>query len=145
MTVEFTVYGIAAPAGSKTTGVSKAGTRFVRDSNPASQHWKTEVAAAAGKMMEELQLGCLEGPLGLDLQFYRPRPKNHFGSKGNLLLGKPKFPIGRPDSTKLTRAVEDAMTGIVYKDDSQIVYQTIGKRWGEPARVTVRVWEIDVR
>lgn len=145
MTVSFTVYGVAAPAGSKTTGVSKAGTRFVRDSNPASQHWKTEVKATAGKIMAESETGLLEGPLGMILRFYRPRPKSHYGAKGNVKDSAPGFPTGRPDSTKLTRGVEDAMTGIVYRDDSQIVSQSIGKYWGEPARVEITLWELDVR
>lgn len=135
--INFTVYGVAAPAGSKTTGVSAAGKRFVRDSNPASGHWKTEVAAAAGKEMNGKTL--LEGPLSLVLNFYRPRPKSHYGAKMNVKESAPAFPIGRPDSTKLTRAVEDAMTGIVYRDDSQIVFQEITKAWGEPARVEVTV------
>lgn len=142
MTVSFTVYGIAAPAGSKTTGVSNAGKRFVRDSNPASQHWKTEVAAAAGKAMEANNISLMEGPLQMVLSFYRPRPKGHYGAQMRVKDSAPSYPTTRPDASKLTRAVEDAMSSIVYRDDSQIVHQQVSKNWGEPARVEVTVWEI---
>lgn len=35
--------------------------------------------------------------------------------------------ITRPDSDKLTRALLDPMTGIVWKDDSQVCFSTINK------------------
>lgn len=143
LTVSFTVFGLSAPAGSKTSGVSKAGVRFVRDSNPRSAQWKTDVAQAAGKFMGEMP--PLEGPLVLELDFYRPRPKSHFKADGYTLSATGRrmlYPTGRPDSTKLTRAVEDAMTGIVYRDDSQIVHQIISKRFGT-SRVEVKVTPID--
>lgn len=138
--VRFTVYGTASPAGSKTSGVKKDGGRFVRDSNPASAAWKGEVKAVAGKLMERADGGMLLGPLTMSLEFYRARPGNHYKSDGKTLSKKGEetpYPISRPDSTKLTRGVEDAMTGIVYRDDSQIVQQIIKKWWGTPARVEV--------
>lgn len=57
------------------------------------------------------------------ITFYLPRPKNHFGTGKNKDVVKkssPIFPQSKPDLFKLVRAVEDALTGIVYKDDSQI-------------------------
>jgi len=41
------------------------------------------------------------------------------------------------------RAVEDALKGVVYVDDAQIVSELLDKRWGEPARVEVVI--IDYR
>ena len=136
--VSFTVYGKPQPAGSKTTGVRKDGGRFVRDSARRSAPWKLQVAQAAGEAMDGT--GLLDGPLELSVIFTVPRPKNHYGARG-LRPSAPEYPAVRPDVTKLLRAVEDACTGIVWRDDAQVVEQHAVKRYGEPACVFVTVGE----
>lgn len=132
----FVVYGIAAPAGSKTVGRTKTGSTFLRDSSKRSYPWRRDVAQAAGLAMRGSPL--LDGPLALELRFYLPRPKGHFGAKG-LRPSAPAWPTVKPDVTKLLRAVEDGMTGIVYRDDAQIVVQRVSKCYGEPARCEVAI------
>lgn len=82
--------------------------------------------------------GLLDGPLVLVVQFYVPRPKSHYGARG-LRPSAPDYPAVRPDVTKLLRAVEDACTGVVWRDDAQVVEQHAGKSYGEPARAYVTV------
>lgn len=132
----FTVYGTPQPAGSKTSGQRGDGTRFVRDSAKRSAPWKREVAQAAGAVVNGG--GLIDAPLALNVVFYVPRPKGHFGARG-LRPSAPVYPTTRPDVTKLLRAVEDACTGVVWRDDSQIVIQSAEKRYGEPARCVVSV------
>jgi len=85
----------------------------------------------------------LEGPLLLELTFWIPRPKGHYGSGKNAAVvkaGAPFAPTVKPDLLKLTRAVEDALTGIVYRDDSQITSETLQKAYTTgQARTEVRV------
>jgi Holliday junction resolvase RusA-like endonuclease len=45
----------------------------------------------------------------------------------------------KPDVLKLARAVEDALTGILYRDDAQIVTEVLRKRYGDPPRVEIRL------
>ena len=134
--VEFTVYGVAQPAGSKTAGRSKSGKLFVRDSAKGSAPWKRQVAQAAGEAMNGT--GLLEGGLSLTVRFYVPRPKSHYGARG-LRPSAPDYPTVRPDITKLLRAVEDACTGVVWRDDAQVVAQHAVKGYGEPACAEVEV------
>jgi len=134
--VSFTVYGVAQPAGSKRAGMSKSGKMFVRDDAKRSRPWKTQVSQAAGEAVNGA--GLLEGPLFLSVAFYAPRPKGHYGARG-LRPSAPAYPAVRPDVTKLLRGVEDACTGIVWRDDAQVVEQHAVKRYGEPARVEVTV------
>lgn len=142
MSVSFTVFGIAAPAGSKTVGFSKGGRHFVRDSSGRrGSDWRRNVAQAAGIAMQGR--GLLEGPLVLAVTFFVPRPKAHFGAKG-LKPSAPEFPTTRPDTTKLVRGLEDACTGIVWRDDAQVVDQHARKRYGEPARCEIEVGYVDV-
>lgn len=136
--LSFTVYGVAQPAGSKTTGQRKDGRRFVRDSAKRSAPWKLQVADAAGKAVNGS--GLLDGPLELSVIFTVPRPKSHYGARG-LRPSAPAYPTVRPDVTKLLRAIEDACTGIVWRDDAQVVEQHAVKRYGEPASAFVTVGE----
>lgn len=134
--VSFTVYGVAQPAGSKTTGQRKDGTRFVRDSAKKGAPWRTLVAQVAGEAMNGR--GVLDGPLELVVTFCVPRPKGHYGARG-LRPSAPTFPAVRPDVTKLLRAVEDAITGVVWRDDAQVVSQHAVKMYAESACVEVSV------
>ncbi len=133
---EFTVYGKAQPAGSKRAFVVGGHARVV-DANAKSRPWKDAVTAAAAEAMGGETL--LDGPLWLNVVFHEPRPKGHIGAKGLVRPSAPLYPAKRPDATKLLRAVEDAMTGVVYRDDAQIVSQVVRKVYGEPARVEIRV------
>ena len=58
----------------------------------------------------------------LSVTFVFARPKSHFRANGELKPTAPRHCTGRiGDVSKLVRAVEDAMTGIVYNDDAQII------------------------
>ncbi len=71
------------------------------------------------------------------LNFQVARPKSHFGTgcnKAVLKLGAPAMPIMKPDLTKLVRSTEDALAGILWRDNCQVVGQEAQKRycaWGE--------------
>lgn len=134
--VSFIVHGIAQPAGSKTVGRTKDGRSFVRDSAKKGKPWRLQVAQVAGDAMNGT--GLLDGPLELSVIFTVPRPNGHYGARG-LLPSAPEYPTTRPDVTKLLRAVEDACTGIVWRDDAQVVAQHAYKEYGEPAGAQVRV------
>lgn len=134
--VSFTVYGLAQPAGSKTIARASGGRAWVRDDAKRSRPWKTQVSQTAGEAMNGT--GLLEGALELSVIFTVPRPAGHFGVRG-LRPSAPEHPTKRPDVTKLLRAVEDALTGVVWRDDAQVVAQHAYKVYGEPASASVEV------
>lgn len=60
------------------------------------------------------------------------RPESHYRSGRNAHLvsdGVRAWPTTKPDLDKLVRAVGDAMTGLVYEDDSQTVDLIVSKRY----------------
>jgi Holliday junction resolvase RusA-like endonuclease len=145
--IAFTVYGKPEPAGSKRAFV-KGGRAIVTDDNPNSRSWKQEVRSKAAEVMfaHNPTLELFDGALSLDLRFYLKRPQSHFGTGRNAGVLKdsaPRFHTTRPDSTKLTRAVEDALTGIVWRDDAQVSTQVIAKLYGEPERVSVAIYSLN--
>lgn len=144
MTVSFVVHGVARPAGSKKAFYNaKLGRSMVVDASDNARPWKALVSDAAIQAMRDRPL--LEGPLLLELTLWMPRPKHHFGTgkrAGVLKASAPRFHTSAPDLLKLARGIEDAMQGLVYRNDSQIVTELLQKPYGEPARCEVRVVQI---
>jgi Holliday junction resolvase RusA-like endonuclease len=137
----FTVYGKPAPAGSKRVlprGGRAGGRPIVVDDSKRSRPWKQDVSAIALEAMRGREL--LAGPLAIELVFYLARPKGHYGVRG-LRPAAPAWPTVKPDVLKLARAVEDALTGQVWRDDAQVVRELLRKQYGEPERV--EIWIAD--
>ena len=146
-TIAFEIFGEPRPAGSKRAFPFRRkdgslGVRVTHD-NPHAQNWMAAVAQAARKTYHG---PLLTGAVALEITFYRPRPAGHFGSgrnAGQLKPSAPRFPTTKPDNTKLRRAIEDAMSGVIYRDDSQIVDGNDQKRYGECYRTVVRIESLD--
>lgn len=144
--VRFIAYGHAQPAGSKRAFPfakidGKLGVR-VTDANPKAKLWQSIVGTAA---LAEVGGGfsLLDGPLSVEMNFYLVRPAGHMGKRG-LRPSAPTRPTVKPDLLKLARAVEDALTGILYADDARIVDEHLHKFYVDQdasARVEVIVSE----
>ena len=65
-------------------------------------------------------------PLRVAMLFELPRPRR----------AKP-VPCGRPDVSNLAKAVEDALDGLAWRDDAQIVTLSASKVWGDPPGRTI--------
>lgn len=142
--IEFEVLGEAKPQGSKRGFVVRRrdGSHGVAmaESSRDVKSWRQQVAAVAFATM--LGRPAIIGPVRVELHFFRARPKGHYGSGKNATAIKgsaPPHPISKPDVDKLSRAVCDALTGIVWRDDSQVIQLVACKHWGEPARCEVIV------
>jgi Holliday junction resolvase RusA-like endonuclease len=123
--VAFMVHGIPAPQGSKTPWGS--------ETNPRTKPWRGMVSADAAEAMKGRE--PLAGPLRLEVHFFFPRPKAHYGTGRNAEKLKPSAPLWhchKPDLDKLLRAIGDALSGIVFRDDSQIVEVIADKVYQSP-------------
>jgi len=121
-------------------------TRYgVRPDNPNTRPWRQAVAAEAMVAMSKANIPITLQPVELQLEFCFPRPKHHWrtGRYANLLKDSaPYYHTSKPDLDKLARAVADALTGVVYRDDSQIAKLTVRKVWWEQPAASVRVTEL---
>ena len=82
------------------------------------------------------------GPVDVTVGFHFPRPKSHYGTgknAGHVKDSAPDHHITRPDIDKLLRALLDGMTGVVFKDDSQVAEIVARKYYGETPAVYVQV------
>lgn len=121
-TLTFTVHGIPVPQGSKTY---LGHGRMVESGGQKLKNWRHDVTRAAEEARDEHGGATLTGPLYLEVDFFMPRPRGHYGTGRNAHLvrdGAPEHPAGRPDLDKLIRAVDDALTAAgLWKDDAQVV------------------------
>ncbi len=135
--IRFFVPGIPRPGGSKRAFVVK-GRAIVTEDNARSKDWRASVAMAADEVIHK----PLEGPLRVTFAFLLLRPKGHFGKRG-IRNSAPAYPAVRPDTTKCVRSTEDALKGIAWKDDSQIVDQHATKEYSEVSGAWITVEELE--
>lgn len=133
--ISFTVTGIPAPQGSK----RHIGNGVLIESSKRVKPWRADIREAAISSM--IGRTPLSGPLDVNLTFRLLRPKGHFGAKG-LRPSAPTFPAVRPDLDKLTRAALDAIKGVVYADDSQVVRIDVAKVYADVPGLRATVAEI---
>lgn len=147
MKVIIWVPGIPAPGGSKRGFLHKStGRVIVTEDCKRSKDWRTSVAWCASEAIKE----PFAGPVTVEVEFRMPRPKGHFWTgrnQGRLRAGAPHYHITKPDCTKLWRSTEDALKGIAWIDDSQVVRQVIKKvYWPTPgAEIRIEAEAIGVR
>jgi Holliday junction resolvase RusA-like endonuclease len=143
-----TVVGKAQSAGSKRAlpaGGKSGGRPFVVESNPKAKAWKEQVALQAAMQYVGPLLDCA---LAVEMVFYTLRPKGHFGTGRNAGILKdsaPAYPTVKPDVLKLARAVEDGLTGVVYRDDALTVDLCLGKRYGDRERVEIKIMPVEAQ
>ena len=131
LAVQFRVVGTPRPGGSKKGFFNKAlGRVMIVDACAGNKTWRQDVKQAAITVLEP-SAPLLDGCLMLDVTFYLQRPQGHYGSGKNAAQVKdsaPPFPNHMPDTTKLLRSTEDALTGILWVDDARITDQQARKR-----------------
>jgi len=120
MNYSFTVWGIAAPQGSK----RHVGNGVMLESSDRVRPWRQDVRFAA---LEKRTSGWdMTKPIRLVLKFRFSRPQSHIVTKKGVSHLKPNAPA-QPvsarlgDIDKLSRAVLDALTGVAYLDDRQVI------------------------
>lgn len=82
--------------------------------------WRKLVVRAA----QDAAVPLIEsGPAYLTVSFYLPRPMSHFLTGGTLRKGAPWLPWleGMGDADKLARSLQDALKGIAWTNDGQVV------------------------
>ena len=85
-------------------------------------------------MSKALKEKLYDGPVYIDATFIFIKPKS--------TPKKVKYPAVKPDLKNLVWGLEDAMEGIVYKNDSQVVEHVTRKLYGDPPGIRVKVGKI---
>ena len=140
-TINFSVYARPTPQGSLRGFVipGKKGAKpraIVTSDNKKLKPYRQEVSGAA---LEHIRQICQHQdtfagkhiPVRMELDFYFAKP--------NSVNKKRLFPVVKPDLDKLVRSTTDALTGILFCDDAQIVELVARKHYGVPERVGIKM------
>jgi Holliday junction resolvase RusA-like endonuclease len=147
--ITFWIHGTPRPAGSKKgfpirRANGKIGVVISDQTGDNGKIWRNDIREAYRQALIESKLhptGTLfgENAVVLGLAFYLPRPKKDYRSNGELKPNAPVWPLRDPDCTKLTRAIEDALNGVAWDDDNQVVRQHVSKDWARHAGAMISI------
>lgn len=124
----------------------------VESDNPALKAWREIVGYTANLQWRSRE--PVEESVVVEMVAWLYRRQGDWGTGRNAHLLKDHahaWPRGAPDADKLLRAVFDALTGIVWKDDSLVQRATVEKRFAVPSedsdelRAEIRVYLHDTQ
>lgn len=88
-------------------------------------------------------------PLELWVTLVLARPRSHFRANGELNAAglRTPVPVRKPDVDNALKLVMDALNGLAYRDDVQIVAASVSRRWAgqtEAAHTAIGIYRWDV-
>jgi len=133
--IQFRAFGVPQPQGSSRAFV-RGGRAHITTANPKLHSWRDVIGWEATRAMVGTDMIDM-APVEVRATFILSRPKSAPKSR--------QWPTTKPDSDKLARGLLDAITGVCFRDDSQVIWLTVGKRYafdGEQPGVEVTVKEV---
>ena len=126
--IAFTIPGISVPKARPRT--TKRGNRAIMYTPDKTKNFENYVKlVAAQHVPEELLTSALE--VRLDFLFQRPKS----------LPKKIRYHTKKPDIDNLAKSVMDALEGIIYVNDAQVISLRVTKDYGTPlCSVRIEEW-----
>jgi len=106
-----------------------------------SREYKQIVSVMARQKMGELGLSPMEGPLKLQIHVFRIPPKSMGKKKGAEACAFSRGITTKPDLDNYIKLVSDALNGVVFVDDSQVVAIEADKRFSATPGMVITVME----
>lgn len=141
MRVTFSVVGV--PKG-------KERPRVIRDKDGRPHAYTPTATKNKEKAIASLYLASANGykfadkPLKVALDFFYPIPGSWTRVKKEKALQGKITPCVKPDLDNAAKLIMDALNGVAYPDDKQILMLSASKRYGEPARAVVTIEDMEV-
>jgi len=133
--MKFTVPG--NPTGKGRPRVTKNGTYTPQK----TKDYQKKVATIA--VIESDNYFTSDEPLVATILCYYPIPKSMPKYKRKMIEEGTLYPIVKPDIDNVAKAILDALNGVIYKDDNQIVELHIKKLYSDNPRVVVKIEGIE--
>lgn len=84
----------------------------------------------------------IAGPVSVDYTYFLPIPKSFAKDKRRQALNSCYRHMVRPDLDNLNKFLSDALKGVVFQDDSQIVTCNSRKLYGEKPKTIIKIEEL---
>ena len=106
-----------------------------------SRNYKAYVKLLALQAVNEINWKCTDKPIRMTIVASCSIPKSATKKFRQMALAGFERPTKKPDVDNIYKGIADALTGIAYKDDKQIVSAEIYKNYAETAQVEVWIYE----
>lgn len=136
--IEFTVLGEPVAQGRPRASTIHGKVRMY-DPNK-SKDFKRYVKLVASQHAPK---ALLLGPLTMSVTVYKPSLKSFSKKKKAAAEAGTLRPITKPDVDNYVKGIKDAMKGVIWKDDSQVVDLLVSKFYSERPRIEVRIESLD--
>ena len=138
MQIEFTIAG--DPQGQGRPRLARQG-KFVHTYDPPkSREYKAKVAQS----FQQAYVGKpLTKPVKITIRAVFGIPKSYSKARTRACLEGLEWPTKKPDTDNIEKGVYDALNGLAYEDDKQIVQASVYKVYGPQAKVVVSLEEIE--
>lgn len=83
----------------------------------------------------------LDQPVIVEIVAFYAMPKANPGRRNKMLIGELR-PTIKPDADNIAKIIMDALNGVAYNDDKQVVGLSVKKRYAEEPKVIIRVERI---
>lgn len=138
--IQFTVYGTPVGKGRpKFSTVNGCATAYT----PAKTvNYENLVKLSVQQQQRGLKPFDKDVPLQADIIAYFPIPKSTSKKKREAMLNNEIYHTKKPDADNITKCILDALNGIAYYDDSQVVYVRCKKNYSDEPRAEIIIREI---
>lgn len=137
--IQFTVYG---------TPVGKQRPKFSTFNGHATAYTPQKTVNYENLVKLSYQQQCnnkpyeKDVPLKAEIAAYFPIPKSTSKKKREAMLNGEIYHTKKPDADNITKCILDALNGIAYYDDSQVVYIRCKKNYSDEPRAEIIIREI---
>ena len=125
----------------KGTPIAKKRPRFARHGKFVVTYndQQTEEGRFLFEIQKQWNKPPLEVPIKVRFSFEMPIPKSTYSKKALAMLKEEIKHTKKPDISNLIKFTEDCLNGIVWKDDSQIVYLAGGKFYSDEPKTIIMI------
>ena len=135
--IKFVIPG--KPFGKQRPRMTKAGMAYTPKETTS---YENLIKRACQDSKNDIYFGVNQ-PIGLGIKAYYPIPGSTSKKARAAMLNGQMLPTKKPDCDNIVKIVADALNGIAYYDDKQIVVNVIEKHYAEEPRVEVIILGID--
>ena len=127
------------PMAKQSFRTTRSGNKYL---DPSVIKYRKAIRNMAITQMRNQKAERIEGAVNMNIVYAFRRPKSLSKKERNEIDGGKTVPkTTKPDIDNLTKAILDALNGIVWKDDAQVTQINIQKVWSAKDQIEVEIWE----
>jgi len=127
------------PMAKQSFRTTRSGQKYL---DPSVIKYRKAIRNMAIAQMRKQKAEKIEGAVNMNIIYAFRRPQSLSKKERNEIDGGKTVPkTTKPDIDNLTKAILDALNGIVWKDDAQVTQINIQKIWSAKDQIKVEIWE----